>query len=208
MKVPLAREGWPFVAVPAALAAALALLGHRRLAVPFAAAAAASAGFVRDPERFAPTMPGAVLAPADGRVMGVEETADPFVGPAVRVSIFLSPLDVHVNRAPIAGLVVDTVYTPGRFLAAYDPDAGELNERCAVRLQGEGARVTVVQIAGVVARRIVCRVGAGDKIVAGERFGMIRFGSRTDCYMPRGGEVRVSPGDRVRGGETIIGVLG
>lgn len=208
MKIPLAREGWPFVAVPAAVAAVLTLLGHRRLAVPFAAAAAASAGFFRDPERFAPTTPGAVLAPADGRVMGVEETADPFVGPAVRVSIFLSPLDVHVNRAPIAGLVVDTAYTPGRFLAAYDPDAGELNERCAVRLQGEGARVTVMQIAGVVARRIVCRVGAGDKLAAGERFGMIRFGSRTDCYMPRGSEVRVSPGDRVRGGETIIGVLG
>jgi phosphatidylserine decarboxylase len=208
MKVPLAREGWPFVAVPAAVAAVLTLLGHRRLAVPFAAAAAASAGFFRDPERFAPTTPGAVLAPADGRVMGVEETADPFVGPSVRVSIFLSPLDVHVNRAPIAGFVVDTAYTPGRFLAAYDPDAGELNERCAVRLQGERARVTVVQIAGVVARRIVCRVGAGDKLAAGERFGMIRFGSRTDCYMPRGSEVRVSPGDRVRGGETIIGVLG
>jgi len=207
MKVPLAREGWPFVAVPAAVAAVLTLLGHRRLALPFAAAAAASVGFFRDPERFAPTTPGAVLAPADGRVMGVEETTDPFVGSAMRVSIFLSPLDVHVNRAPIAGLVVDTVYTPGRFLAAYDPDAGELNERCAVRVQGESARVTVVQIAGIAARRIVCRVGAGDKLAAGERFGLIRFGSRTDCYMPRSTEVRVSPGDRVRGGETVVGVL-
>jgi len=207
MKLPLAREGWPFVAVPAAVAAVLALVGRRRLALPFAAAAAASAGFFRDPERLAPTTPGAVLAPADGRVMGVEDAVDPFVGPAVRVSIFLSPLDVHVNRAPIAGLVVDTAYTPGRFLAAYDPDAGELNERCALRLQGDNARVTVVQIAGVVARRIVCRVGAGDKLAAGERFGMIRFGSRTDCYMPRSTEVRVSPGDRVRGGETVLGVL-
>ena len=207
MRVPLAREGWPFVTVPATIAAVLTLLGHRRLAVPFAAAAAASAGFFRDPERFAPTTPGAVLAPADGRVMGVEETTDPFVGSAMRVSIFLSPLDVHVNRAPIAGLVVDTVYTPGRFLAAYDPDAGELNERCAVRVQGESARVTVVQIAGIAARRIVCRVGAGDKLAAGERFGLIRFGSRTDCYMPRSTEVRVSPGDRVRGGETVVGVL-
>jgi len=207
MRLPLAREGWPFVAVPAAVAAVLALVGRRRLALPFAAAAAASAGFFRDPERLAPTTPGAVLAPADGRVMGVEDAVDPFVGPAVRVSIFLSPLDVHVNRAPIAGLVVDTAYTPGRFLAAYDPDAGELNERCALRLQGDSARVTVVQIAGVVARRIVCRVGAGDKLAAGERFGMIRFGSRTDCYMPRSTEVRVSPGDRVRGGETVLGVL-
>ena len=207
MRLPLAPEGWPFVGVPAAVAAVLALAGRRRWALPFAVAAAASAAFFRDPERFAPTTPNVVLAPADGRVMGVEESADPFVGPAVRVSIFLSPLDVHVNRAPIAGLVVDAQYTPGRFLAAYDPDAGELNERCALRLQGEGARVTVVQIAGVVARRIVCRVGPGDKLAAGERFGMIRFGSRTDCYMPRGTEPRVSPGDRVRAGETVIGLL-
>src|SRR5882672_10324584 len=207
MRLPLAREGWPFVAVPAAVAAVLALVGRRRLALPFAAAAAASAGFFRDPERLAPTTPGAVLAPADGRVMGVEDAVDPFVGPAVRVSIFLSPLDVHVNRAPIAGLVVDTAYTPGRFLAAYDPDAGELNERCALRLQGDNARVTVVQIAGVVARRIVCRVGAGDKLAAGERFGMIRFGSRTDCYMPRGTDVRVRTGDRVTGGMTVLGLL-
>ncbi|MGH7353379.1 MAG: phosphatidylserine decarboxylase, partial [Candidatus Rokuibacteriota bacterium] len=187
--------------------ALLALAGRRRLALSFAAAAAASAGFFRDPERFAPPTPNAVLAPADGRVMGVEDAVDSYVGPAVRVSIFLSPLDVHVNRAPIAGLVVDTAYTSGRFLAAYDPDAGELNERCALHLQGDNARVTVVQIAGVVARRIVCRVGAGDKLAAGERFGLIRFGSRTDCYVPRSTEVRVSPGDRVRGGETVIGVL-
>jgi len=128
------------------------------------------------------------------------------VGPSVRVAIFLSPLDVHVNRAPIAGVVADTAYTPGRFVAAYDP-AAEANERCAVRLQGEHARITVVQIAGVVARRIVCRVGSGDKLAAGERFGMIRFGSRTDCYMPRGTEVTVRVGETVRGGQTVIGVL-
>jgi phosphatidylserine decarboxylase len=146
------------------------------------------------------------MAPADGRVVGVQDAVDPFVGPAVRVAIFLSPLDVHVNRAPIAGVVTDVVYTPGRFVAAYDP-AAESNERCAVRLQGEHARVTVVQIAGVVARRIVCRVGPGDKLAAGERFGMIRFGSRTDCYMPRGTEVTVRVNEHVRGAQTVIGVL-
>ena len=132
-----------------------------------------------------------MLSPADGRVTAVEDAVDPFVGPSRRVSIFLSPLDVHVNRAPISGLVTDTVYTPGRFVAAYDPAAGDVNERCAVRIQGETARVTVVQIAGVAARRIVCRVGSGDKLAAGQRFGMIRFGSRTDCYMPAGTDVRV-----------------
>jgi len=206
MKLPIAREGWPFIAVPGALALGLALLGRRRLALPFAAAAAAAAGFFRDPDRAVPMVLNGVLAPADGRVIGVQDAVDPFVGPAVRVAIFLSPLDVHVNRAPIAGVVTDVVYTPGRFVAAYDP-AAESNERCAVRLQGEHARVTVVQIAGVAARRIVCRVGPGDKLAAGERFGMIRFGSRTDCYMPRGTEVTVRVNEHVRGGQTVIGVL-
>ena len=205
-RLPIAREGWPFIAIPGAIALGLALLGRRRLALPFAAAAAASAGFFRDPERDIPAVANGVLAPADGRVMSIEDAVDSFVGPSVRVAIFLSPLDVHVNRAPIAGVVTDTAYTPGRFVAAYDP-AAESNERCAVRLQGEHARLTVVQIAGVVARRIVCRVGSGDKLAAGERFGMIRFGSRTDCYMPRGTEVTVRVGETVRGGQTVIGVL-
>jgi phosphatidylserine decarboxylase len=207
VKVPVAREGWPFVLGPAAVAAALALTGHRRLATPFAAAALASLGFFRDPERAVPAVDREVLAPADGRVMEVTEDADEFVGPGVRVSIFLSPLDVHVNRAPVAGRVVSTAYVPGRFRPAYEPDAGIANERCVIRLEGDRARVTVTQIAGVLARRIVCRVGAGDKLEAGQRFGLIRFGSRTDCLMPRGTGVRVEPGDRVRGGLTVIGVL-
>ena len=205
-KLRIAREGWPFIVIPGAIALGLALFGHRRLALPFAGAAAAAAGFFRDPERAIPSVANGVLAPADGRVMSIEDAVDPFVGPAVRIAIFLSPLDVHVNRAPIAGVVTDTAYTPGRFVAAYEPTA-EANERCAIRLQGEHARVTVVQIAGVVARRIVCRVGPGDKLAAGERFGMIRFGSRTDCYMPRTTEITVRVGETVRGGQTVIGVL-
>jgi phosphatidylserine decarboxylase len=205
-KLPIAKEGWPFIAIPGGIALGLALLGHRRLALPFAAAAAASAGFFRDPERAIPRVANGVLAPADGRVISVEDAVDPFVGPSVRVAIFLSPLDVHVNRAPIAGVVTDVIYTPGAFKPAYDKDA-DVNERCAIRLQGEHARVTCVQVAGVVARRIVCRVGSGDKLEAGERYGMIRFGSRTDCYMPRGTEVTVRPGEQMRGGQTVIGVL-
>jgi phosphatidylserine decarboxylase len=206
-RVPIAPEGWPFILGPAALAAALALAGRRRLALPFAAAALASLGFFRDPERPAPALANAVLAPADGRVTWVGDDHDDFVGPAWRVSIFLSPLDVHVNRAPIGGLVVATDYRPGRFLAAYRPEAGEVNERCTIYLQGDTARVTVVQIAGVAARRIVCRVGAGDKLAAGERFGMIRFGSRTDCYLPRSAALPVAVGDRVTGGITVLGFL-
>jgi phosphatidylserine decarboxylase len=205
-KIPIAREGWPFVAVPGAIALGLAVLGHRRLALSLAGAAAAAAGFFRDPERAIPAVANGALSPADGRVISVEDAVDPFVGPSVRVAIFLSPLDVHVNRAPIGGVVADTVYTPGRFLAAHGRGA-EDNERNAVRLQGEHARVTVVQIAGIVARRIVCRVGPGDKLAAGERFGLIRFGSRTDCYMPRTTEVTVRVGEHVRGGQTVIGVL-
>ena len=205
-RLPIAREGWPFIVGSAVVAAGLTLTGRRRLALPFWAASLASLGFFRDPEREIPAVANGVLAPADGRVLGVEDAVDPFVGPATRISIFLSPLDVHVNRAPIAGLVADVIYTPGRFVPAYDPDAGD-NERCTIRLQGDSARVTVVQIAGVVARRIVCRVGPGDKLAAGERFGMIRFGSRTDCYVPRASDVRVRPGDRVIGGVTVIGLL-
>jgi phosphatidylserine decarboxylase len=207
MKLPVAREGWPFIVGPAVVAAGLLATGHRRLAMPCIAASLASLGFFRDPEREVPPLPGAVLAPADGRVMEIADDLDDFVGPAVRVAIFLSPLDVHVNRAPVAGLVTSTTYTPGRFVAAYRPEAGRVNERCVVHLQGERARVTVVQIAGVVARRIVCRVGAGDKVEAGQRFGMIRFGSRTDCLMPRGTDVRTQVGDHVTGGVTVLGVL-
>ncbi len=206
MKLPIAREGWPFIVVPGVVALGLTLVGRRRLALPFAAAAMASAGFYRDPERAIPSVMGGLLAPADGRVLSVEDAVDPFVGPAVRVAIFLSPLDVHINRSPMDAVVMATVYTPGGFAAAYDPSA-EANERCAIRLQNDHARVTVVQIAGVVARRIVCRVCSGDKLLAGDRLGMIRFGSRTDCYMPRGTEVTVRVGERVAGGTTVIGVL-
>jgi len=125
----------------------------------------------------------------------------------VRTSIFLSPLDVHVNRSPMAGLVESVDQARGRFMAAYKDEASELNERCTIALQGEGARVSVKQIAGVLARRIVCRVERGDKLAAGERFGLIRFGSRTDLVVPRSAEMRVKVGDRVRGGETVMGVL-
>jgi len=207
VRVPIAREGWGFILVPAAAAALLGAAGWWEAAVGFAAAALAFAGFFRDPDRVPPERPGAFLAPADGKVMEVRELVDPYVGEAVRVSIFLSPLDVHVNRSPVAGLVTDVERRPGRFLAAYRSRASETNERCTVALQGEATRVTVRQVAGFLARRIVCRARTGDKLEAGERFGMIRFGSRTDLTMPRQTVLRVKPGDRVRGGESVIGVL-
>ncbi len=207
MRIPVAPEGWPFIVPPAAAACILALVGWWAAAAVFLVAAAAFAGFFRDPERTAPLLPGALLAPADGKVMEVALVDDRWVGPAVRMSIFLSPLDVHVNRSPIAGLVREVEYASGRFLAAYRPEASEVNERCTIMLEGDAARVSVRQIAGVLARRIVCRVERGDKLSAGERFGLIRFGSRTDLIAPRGVDVRVGVGDRVRGGETVMAVL-
>jgi phosphatidylserine decarboxylase len=207
VRAPVAAEGWPFILPPAAAACIMAAMGWVGAAAGFAVLALAFLAFFRDPDRTAPELPGAVLAPADGRVMVLTEALDPWVGPAVRVSIFLSPLDVHVNRAPIGGLVKNVEYAAGRFLAAYRPEASEQNERCAVSLDGDRARVTVTQISGVLARRIVCRVRPGDTLRAGQRYGLIRFGSRTDLVLPRGTELRVRVGDRVRGGESVMGVL-
>ncbi len=207
VRVPVAPEGWPFILPPAVLACILAVAGWPVSAAALGVVALAFLAFFRDPERKPPPVPGAVLAPADGKVMEVAGVDDAWVGSAVRVSIFLSPLDVHINRSPTAGLVRKVEYKAGRFLAAYKPEASDENERCTVDLESDVARVAVRQIAGVLARRIVCRVRAGDKLQAGERIGLIRFGSRTDLFVPATTEIRVRPGDRVRGGETIIGVL-
>ncbi|HZE36604.1 MAG TPA: phosphatidylserine decarboxylase family protein [Candidatus Eisenbacteria bacterium] len=207
MRIPVAAEGWPFILVPAAAACILAFTGWWAVAVALGLVALACLAFFRDPERTAPLAPGLVLAPADGRVMRIDEVEDPWVGRAVRASIFLSPLDVHVNRSPMAGRVESVRYEAGRFMAAYRDEASELNERCTISLEGDATRIGVKQIAGVLARRIVCRVRVGDKLAAGERFGLIRFGSRTDLVVPRSTEMRVKTGDRVRGGETVMGVL-
>jgi len=207
VRIPVAAEGWPFILVPAAAACILAFTGWWAVAVALGLVALACLAFFRDPERTAPLAPGLVLAPADGRVMRIDEVEDPWVGRAVRASIFLSPLDVHVNRSPMAGRVESVRYEAGRFMAAYRDEASELNERCTISLEGDATRIGVKQIAGVLARRIVCRVRVGDKLAAGERFGLIRFGSRTDLVVPRSTEMRVKTGDRVRGGETVMGVL-
>jgi len=207
VRIPVAAEGWPFILVPAAAACILAFTGWWAVAVALGLVALACLAFFRDPERTGPLAPGLVLAPADGRVMRIDEVEDPWVGRAVRASIFLSPLDVHVNRSPMAGRVESVRYEAGRFMAAYRDEASELNERCTISLEGDATRIGVKQIAGVLARRIVCRVRVGDKLAAGERFGLIRFGSRTDLVVPRSTEMRVKTGDRVRGGETVMGVL-
>ncbi len=205
----IAREGWPFVGAALVLAA-LAWLLHWGLALVFALLAVFIMWFFRDPERPVPQEDRLVVSPADGRVMFVREVEEPhFVGgPAVMISIFLSVFDVHINRSPVAGQVAYRRHVPGKFLAAWDDAVGEVNERAYLGLvTADGQRVLVSQVAGLVARRIVTWPAVGDRLDRGQRFGLIRFGSCTQLWLPPGSEICVKPGDRVVGGQTVVGRL-
>jgi phosphatidylserine decarboxylase len=201
----MAREGLPYVIIPLLLAVGTLVLGYWPVALVFFALTAFMAYFFRDPRRNAPAEENIVVSPADGKVTRVLPlvTGDPLSGTVV--SIFLSPLDVHINRAPIAGKISEVNYTHGKFLMATKEEASLVNEQNALTI--EGARVTVVckQIAGVLARRIICWKQKGDSLALGERFGLIKFSSRTDLILPAEVEVLVRVGMRVRGGTTIIG---
>jgi phosphatidylserine decarboxylase len=162
-------------------------------------------GFFRDPERQAPKGEGLVVAPADGKVVSVADANSAFLGSAKRVSIFLSPLDVHINRTPVEGKIEKVSYQRGKFLAAYKDEASQRNEQNALTIvDSAGRKFGVVQIAGVLARRIVCWAKAGDRLARGERFGLIMFGSRTDTYLPESCQIEVAEGQRVKGGETVL----
>lgn len=206
----LLREGLAFVLPPALLAALLAGL---QLYVPAAAAGVLAvffAGFFRNPQRRAPEVPRAILSGADGRVMGIAEVEEPrfLKGRAARVSVFMSVVDVHVNRAPVAGAVLEVVHTPGRFVPALRAESAAVNEQNALLLETrQGHRVLMVQVAGILARRIACWVGPGDRVARGQRVGVIRFGSRLDLYLPPESRVVVRVGEHVRGGESIVGYL-
>ncbi len=203
----IAREGYPLIALAALAAVAALVLGGTAIGVILAVAALAVAAFFRDPERVIPSGEGIVVSPADGKVVSVVEIKnDPkFAEAATRVSIFLSPFDVHINRMPIAGEVEDVSYQRGKFVAAYRDDASARNEQNAVKVVDErGRQLGVVQIAGVLARRIICRVRRSDRVQRGQRFGLIMFGSRTDAYLPSGCRIEVTEGQRVKGGETIL----
>ena len=198
----IAREGWGYISGLSATGLISLLFGGWVWATLFFLLAAAVAGFFRDPRRTPPDEPGVVLSPADGRVVEVTSTEN---GGSV-VRIFLSPLDVHINRSPVDGRISSIHYQKGRFLAAYKEAASSINEQNALEIEtNTGNDFRVVQIAGVLARRIVCWPKAGDTISAGERFGLIQFGSRTDLYFPEGYDISVERGHRVRGGETIVG---
>lgn len=200
----MVRDGIPFVAVPVVLAMIPILLGYWPIALVFLFLAAFMAFFFRDPRRTIPTEPNILVAPADGRVTLVDRSMGEG-GSQSLVSIFLSPLDVHLNRAPMAGRITRIDYKSGKFLMATDKRARLLNEQNALTIEGNGLTVTCTQIAGILARRIVCWKKAGERVECGERFGMIKFGSRTDLLMPANVEVVVEVGMRVRGGVTIIG---
>lgn len=207
---PIAREGVPFLAAAAVPAAVAWALGWAGVGALFGAAALFTGWFFRNPPRRVPGEPNLIVSPGDGRVLAVAEEEEPrfLKGRAVRVSIFLSPLDVHINRTPCEGRVEAIGYSPGRFLVASRPEATLQNEQTAVLIEtGAGSRILCVQVAGYVARRIVCWLSEGERVGRGERYGLIRFGSRMDLYMPVGTQVRVKAGDRVTGGESVIGVL-
>jgi len=161
--------------------------------------------FFRDPQRQAPSDAALVVSPADGKVTTVKQTQIGEADSPQIVSIFLSPLDVHINRAPIAGTIMDVTYTKGKFLMATTQNASLVNEQNVLTIQGELITVVCKQIAGILARRIVCWKKPGDKVALGERFGLIKFGSRTDLVLPASVEVLVKEGMRVKGGTSIIG---
>jgi phosphatidylserine decarboxylase len=204
----IAKEGYPLILTAGALTILAFLIGWRGTGILLGLATLAITAFFRDPERNIPTGEGLIVAPADGRVVSIAEVRSDssFGDTPTRVSIFLSPLDVHINRMPVAGQIDEVRYRPGKFLAAYKEEASERNEQNALKvIDNDGRSFGVVQIAGVVARRIVCRVKSGDRFARGERFGLIMFGSRTDTYLPRGCHLKVVKGQKVKGGETILG---
>jgi phosphatidylserine decarboxylase len=199
----LAPEGGMFVLPLAGITVLSALGGWWVLAALGLLCTVGIGLFFRDPERLIPQTPDTIVSPADGRVMTIvaedERTR--------RISIFLSVWDVHINRAPYGGVVRTVVHTPGKFLAAYLPEASLVNEVNTITLEDHGKIFVVKQIAGVLARRIVCRVRPGEVLAKGQRLGLIRFGSRTDLLLPVTAEVVVQVGDVVRGGETILAFL-
>ena len=212
MVPPMHPAGRPFVA-GAAIATLLVRLRFKRLGVVLGLVTAWVAWFFREPKRVTPTRPNLAVAPADGTVSHVVDAVPPAelgLGsqPMTRVSVFLSVFDVHVQRVPADGEIVQVSYHPGKFLSADLDKASEENERNTVWLRtASGIDLVVVQIAGLVARRIVCEVAEGEKVSAGQTYGLIRFGSRVDLYVPRSSRVLVEAGQRTIGGETVLAEL-
>ena len=205
----IAREGWPFLVFALLVAAALTLLGVWLVAILAWTAVLFIAQFFRDPRRVAPEDPTAVLSPADGRIVAVERARDPYLErDALKISVFMNVFNVHSNRSPVDGLVKNKWYHAGRFFNAALDKASAQNERCALHITSEtGAEITCVQIAGLIARRILCYADRGDRLARGQRYGFIRFGSRVDVYLPAGATPRVAIGDKVYATTTALATL-
>jgi phosphatidylserine decarboxylase len=209
LRLPIHRQGWPFIAA-ACLFDLLLFVGAPLAGWLFLPVAIWVVAFFRDPERRTPPGDNLVICPADGRLLPVAKAVPPAelgLGPdkRLRLSIFMNVFNVHVNRIPCNGTVTTLGYRPGKFFNASFDKASEQNERMAIRIDAKGGReIGVVQVAGLVARRIVCNLQEGQSVCPGDRFGIIRFGSRVDVYLPDGARVLVNEGQSVKAGETVI----
>ncbi len=203
------RAAWPFIGVALVLALVVGWWFGRVWALPFALLAIGFVFFFRDPDRSTPVGADLVISPADGRVMIAGDRAGVGAPPGEwrQISIFLSPLDVHVNRTPVEGRVTRVEYHPGSFLPAYRAEAGQLNEWTEVWFERGGRKIVCRQIVGILARRIVCRLREGDVVTRGQRFGVMKFGSRIDLFLPLSSTITVKVGDKVVSGETPIATL-
>ncbi len=206
---PIAAEGYPFVAVAGIVTLILVLLSWKIPALLALAVTLFIVCFFRNPHRISPAEKNALLAPADGIVTFLGSAQENHLGAEMmKISIFMSVFNVHINRVPCSGTVVDTFYIRGKFHDARDDRATYENEQSGIILETEqGEKIVIVQVAGLIARRIVSYPKKGDSLERGQRFGLIRFGSRVDVYLPKGADLRVAPGDRTVAGETILGLL-
>jgi phosphatidylserine decarboxylase len=201
----VAREGLPYILIPLLLAIGLFAFGYWPVSLIFLFLAGFMAFFFRDPRRAVPTESGVIVAPADGRITRISSLSSTDENSPTVISIFLSPLDVHINRSPIAGTITSVAYTQGKFLMATKEAASLVNEQNALTIRGEEMTVVCKQIAGVLARRIICWKRAGDTVALGEKFGLIKFSSRTDLILPPQVKLEVTTGMRVKGGATVLG---
>ena len=203
------RAGLPFIGVALVVALGAGLWLGRGWSIPFLVLAAFFLFFFRDPDRTIPSATNLVVSPADARIMAAGDRVWPGAPPGdwQVVSMFLSPMDVHVNRTPVAGTVTRVEYHPGQFFPAYRQEAGQLNEWTELWFDRPGGPIVARQIVGILARRIVCRLKVGDQVALGQRYGVMKFGSRMDLFLPLSAKVRVKVGDKVVAGETTIATL-
>jgi len=208
MRIPIAKEGYPFIAPLGLLTLLLLLFGLEWLAAVVGLLFLFVVYFFRDPEREIPGEAKAVVSPADGKVVEITTEEDPFMGKSfTRISIFLNVFNVHVNRVPVGGVIAETRYNPGKFMNAFNDKASLDNEQNILLLRDGESEVLVKQIAGLIARRIVCWVKPGDRVEKGQRFGLIRFGSRVDVFLPPESTLKIALGDKLKGGSSIMGYL-